>query len=272
MHEEKEEFEHVEAFLLDMDGVIYLEDSPIEGSVEAVNELRNREYKTIFLTNNSTKSRKQYRSRLSRMGLEVEDSEIMTSARATAVYLSEEVEGGSCYVLGEDGLRRELREENIDIVPSEDPKAASHVVVGMDRGINYEKIKGALDALLSGAEFIGTNPDPTFPTEDGLAPGAGSCIGAVSGAIERGPSVIIGKPSEYMLEISLEKIGTDPSKTVIVGDRLSTDMRVGNKMGLVSVLVLSGATNEEDLRDCPREENPDYVFDSISEMVGRVVE
>lgn len=257
---------------MDLDGVIYLEDNPIEGSVEAVNELRDEGYKMAFLTNNSAKSRGQYKRRLSRMGLEVDESEIFTSAYATAVYLSDVIGEGSCHVLGEDGLREELMEENIDIVSPEDSEKASHVVVGMDRGINYEKIWRTIKPLLSGAEFIGTNPDPTFPTEDGLAPGAGACIGAVSGAVERKPSEIIGKPSTHMLEISLESLGVDPSKAAIVGDRLSTDMKVGNKTGLVTILVLSGANTEEDLQDCSSEESPDYVFDSVSDLVNEVME
>ncbi|MFP4005244.1 MAG: HAD-IIA family hydrolase [Candidatus Hadarchaeia archaeon] len=272
MPEPPARIEDVETFMLDMDGVLYLEDKPIGRAIEAVNELRAYGCDLVFLTNNSTKSRREYVEKLSKMGIEAEESEIMTSAYATAIYLSEKSGNSSCYVIGEDGLKEELENKAIEIVSRDNSEEASYVVVGMDRGINYEKIRAALRALLSGAKFIGTNPDPTYPTERGLEPGAGACIGAVSGAIDDEPSLIIGKPSTYMLRAYLNEAGIKSSSTAVVGDRVDTDVKAGKEMNMISVLVLTGATEADDLSELDGKYAPDYVFESLSEMVREVNE
>ncbi len=257
-----------EAFLLDMDGVIYIENDPIEGSLEAVRSLRSEGKKLGFLTNNSTKTRGEYREKLSDLGLEVEESEIMTSAYATALRLSMLAESGTCYVIGEEGLKKELRKAGFEVVSREDAGNASYVVVGMDRGLSYDKVWGGLTAILSGAEFIATNPDSTYCTKDGLAPGAAASIGALAAAAEEEPTEIIGKPSPYMLEASLDVLDVSPEKAVIVGDRIGTDIRAGKELGLTTILVLTGVDSEkevEEVRGSSKE--PDFVLSSFGKLV-----
>lgn len=261
--------DELEAFLLDMDGVINLGDSLIEGSIEAIQKMRKMGKKLIFLTNNSTKTREEYAKILSELGLDVDASEIMTSAYATAVLLSKESGNGSCYVIGEKGLKSELKNAGFEILARDEAEEASYLVVGIDRGLSYEKVWGGLSAILSGAEFVATNPDPTYPRKEGLAPGAGASIGAVSGTAEVEPSKVVGKPSTYMIRTSLEMLGVSPDETAIVGDRIGMDISAGNKEGLTTVLVLSGVDSEEDLElveDSSKQ--PDYVFPKLANLLN----
>ncbi len=272
MHSLKNELEEKEAFLLDMDGVIYVEDDPIDGSLEAIRNLRQNGKKLVFLTNNSTKTREEYKEKLLRLGLEVEKSEIMTSAYATSLRLSKLAESKTCYVIGEDGLKKELRNVGFEVVPRENAEEASYVIVGMDRGLSYDKVWGGLTAILSGAEFIATNPDATYCTQEGLAPGAAASVGALAAAAEEEPTEIIGKPSPYMLEASMDILDVSPEKTVIVGDRIDTDIQAGKELGLTTILVLTGVESEEEVeevKDTKRE--PDFVLPNFGTVVEEVI-
>lgn len=272
MHDLKGELEGKEAFLLDMDGVIYIEDDPIDGSLEAVRSLREEGRELIFLTNNSTKTRGEYKEKLSGFGLEVDESEIMTSAYATSLRLSKLAERKTCFVIGEEGLKKELRNVGFEILSRENAENASYVVVGMDRELTYDKVWGGLTAILSGAEFIATNPDSTYCTKEGLAPGAAASIGALAAAAEEEPSEIIGKPSPYMLETSMDLLGVSPEKTAIIGDRLDTDIRAGKKLGLTTILVLTGVETEKEVEEVKKtEKEPDFVLPSFEKLVEEVL-
>ncbi|KXA90128.1 hypothetical protein AKJ37_02040 [candidate division MSBL1 archaeon SCGC-AAA259I09] len=250
-----------------MDGVIYIEDSLIEGSKEVIQSLRSRGKKLAFLTNNSTRTRGDYTQKLADLGLDCAKSEVMTSAYATSLRLSEKAEGKTCYVVGEEGLKRELEKAGFEILPRGEAERASFVVVGMDRGLNYEKIWGGLTALLSGADFIATNPDTTYCTREGLAPGAAASIGALSATAEREPSEIVGKPSPFMLKASLDILNVSPQKAAIVGDRIDTDIKAGKELGLTTILVLTGVDSRQDLEEVKDTElEPDFVLSSIDDF------
>lgn len=252
-----------------MDGVVYIEDSLIEGTREAIESLRERGKELLFLTNNSTRTRSYYRQKFLEFGMEVEESDVMTSAYATALYLSERGEGVGCYVVGEEGLKEELENFGFEVVSRDRAEEASFVVVGMDRGLTYDKIWGGLSAILSGADFVATNPDPTYPTREGLAPGAGASIGALSAAAEREPSEIIGKPFTYMLDASLDLLDASLEGTAIVGDRIDIDIKAGKRAGLTTILVLSGVDSRGDLNEVKgTEEEPDYVLSSLADLAG----
>lgn len=268
MHDFKQRVPDLEAFLLDMDGVLYVGEKPIEGAQETIQKLRNQGKKLAFLTNNSTRTRKGYLEKLSRIGLEINHEEIMTSAYATALRLTNCGNGKKCYVIGEEGLKDELKNAGFEIMTRENSEKASFVVVGMDRNLTYEKIWGGLSAILAGADFIATNPDPTYCTENGLAPGAGASVGALSAAAEREPSEVIGKPSTYMIEMLVEELDVSPEKTAIVGDRIDTDVLAGKKAGLTTILVLTGVNLEKDLEKIEdADKKPDYVLKSIAELL-----
>ena len=179
----------VELVFLDMDGVIYRGSEPIEGAVEAVEKLKKRVKKVLFTTNNATLSRRNYIKKLRKMGINSKKSEILTSAYAAALYLKNM---GKAKVLpiGEEGLREELRGAGVQMVDLQHPEKATHIVAGLDRRLNYQKIAAAAKAIFSGAEFIATNADPTYPTETGAMPGAGATIGAISGCTGKKPTLV----------------------------------------------------------------------------------
>ncbi len=268
MHDEIEkELEKAKAVILDMDGVVYIGDSAIEGSREAIKNLRGMGSEIIFLTNNSTRTRSDYRKKLSRLEIDCSKDEIMTSSYATTLYLSERGEGEKCFVIGEEGLKKELTDAGFEIVSRKNAEEASFVVAGMDRGLSYEKIWGGLIAILSGADFIATNPDTTYCTEKGLAPGAAASIGALSATAEEKPTETIGKPSTYMLKVSLDMIDVSPEEAVIIGDRINTDIKAGKRLGLTTILVLSGVDTEEELEDVKgSEKEPDFVMQSLKDL------
>ncbi|KXA90951.1 hypothetical protein AKJ57_03015, partial [candidate division MSBL1 archaeon SCGC-AAA259A05] len=234
----------------------------------AVEDLKARDKKLVFLTNNSSRTREEYVQKLSSFGLNVDKSEIMSSSYGTALYLSEKAEGANVYVVGEEGLKVELEDAGLEVLPKEEAEGADYVVAGMDRNLTYDKIWGGLSAILSGAEFIATNPDPTYPTKGGLAPGAGASIGALSYSAEREPSKIIGKPSSYMIEASLDIIDVPSERTAIVGDRIDMDVKAGKRAGLTTILVLTGVNSKEDVRAVDgAAEAPDYVLSSLMELL-----
>lgn len=264
----KKELEKAETILLDMDGVIYVEDSLIKGAKEAIGALREKDKSIIFLTNNSTKTREEFKDRLSNLGISTKKSEILNPAHATALYLSENFEEATCYVVGERGLKFEIEKAGFETVSREEVEKATHVIAGMDRKLTYNKIWGALTAIRSGADFIATNPDRTFPTKKGLIPGAGATIGAISGTTGKEPSMIIGKPYSYMVKASLNITGSSTNKTMIIGDKLDTDIRAGNREGLTSILVLTGVIGREDVQNVTKEEDkPDFVIDSLEDII-----
>lgn len=261
--------EKTSAFILDMDGVLYLGEEPIRGAAEAVKWLRGKGKKLIFSTNNSASTRAAYARKLARMGIPARESEVVTSGYATAIYFRRRHPSAKIYVVGESGLRSELKQAGFKLLSPGEAGKATHVVVGLDRTINYEKIAGGLRALLAGARFVATNADATYPTEAGLSPGAGATIGALAGCSGREPSLVIGKPFPYMVEIALETLGTRPGETAIIGDRLDTDIRVGKKMGLTTILVLSGVCGKKEVaRVRGTKMAPDFVIESIAEVMN----
>jgi 4-nitrophenyl phosphatase len=260
--------EGITAVLVDMDGVLYRGDRPVRGAARAVNKLREMRKKLVFITNNSTASRSAYVRKLKRMGISAKKSEIVTSAYATALHLKKSSPKPCVYVVGERGLKRELREAGLRVVSSIQAEKATHVIAGLDRKLNYMKISAALRALLRGAEFVATNVDATYPTERGLSPGAGATVGALVGCCGRQPRTVVGKPSTPMIKIAMGSVGAKPGKTAIVGDGLDTDIAVGKRLGLRTILVLSGVSAEEDVEAAKGTElAPDFVYRDLKEAV-----
>lgn len=263
--------DELSAFILDMDGVLYVGATPIEGAAEAVERLREMGKRLVFSTNNSAHTRRAYARMLRRMGIAAKESEIVTSAYVTSLYLREHSPGARIFVIGELGLKKELKMAGFDLLPEERAEEATHVVVGLDRRVTYEKLSLGLRALLAGAELVATNADSTYPTEVGLSPGTGAIVGALVYSSGRRPSVVIGKPSPNMIRVCLDVLGSKPKETAIVGDRLDTDIKAGKRAGLVTILVLTGATARRDVeRVMGTRMAPDFVIPSIKDsVVGR---
>ncbi len=246
-------------FIIDLDGVLYRGRMPVAGAPEFVAALRHSETPVVLLTNNSARTAAQYVDKLARMRIVIEADRILTSGEATALYLCRVApDGATVFAIGDEGVRTEL--VNRGFVLRNDPDV-EYVVVGFDRAVNYDKLKLAALAIRAGAKFLGTNPDKSFPTEAGLIPGNGAILAAIEAATDVSP-LIIGKPQPAIFELALEKLGTHAEETVMIGDRLDTDILGARQVGLISILVLSGVTRAEQLAGASVA--PDMVFDDIA--------
>lgn len=235
--------ERYTAFILDVDGVLVKGSEPIPGAREALRRLKEHG-RVVLLTNNSTRSRDQTARRLSRLGFDVSPEEVVTSSYVAARYLREEFGPRKVWVIGEAGLSEELAAAGHPLVPPED---AEWIVAGMDRNLTYEKLAQALTGLLSGARFLATNRDATFPTPEGLLPGAGAVVGAIEG-MGFPPEQVVGKPSAIAFRIAMEVAEAEPERALMVGDRLETDVLGAQRAGLATALVLTGVSRLEDVR------------------------
>jgi phosphoglycolate/pyridoxal phosphate phosphatase family enzyme len=255
-------------FVFDLDGVIYRGNQPAPCAAQTVAEIRKSGHLVFFLTNNSAKTRIQYAQKLAEMQIKASPEEIMTSAYATALYLKENgFDGATAFVIGEEGLFAELSPIGVAFAePSEDCRA-DVVVVGIDRSINYLKLKSAQQAILHGARFIATNRDATYPLENGrVEPGAGSIVAAVEVASGVSP-IVIGKPETYSLEKILGLTGSKPEETVVVGDRIDTDVAMGKTAGVKTVLTLTGVTSREDILELPPHLMPNLVLENLCHLI-----
>jgi len=249
----------LQALILDMDGVLYRGNTAIPGAANLLRWLAERRFPFLLLTNNSTLTPQAYERKLASLGIDVRAERILTSAVATAHYLARNFPSRSrVYVIGEEGLQICIAERGFTLTDQQ-PEI---VVVGLDRELTYAKLCEATLAIRGGARFIATNPDRTLPTEIGEAPGAGAIIAAVAAATDQAPT-IIGKPNPPMLELALRLLGQPRERTAIVGDRLDTDILGGQRLGLPTILVLSGVT-----REAPTEGRwrPTWVFASVREL------
>jgi len=250
----------IENLIIDMDGVLYRGDETISGAKEFFAFLRERPIGFILATNNSTRTAQQYVDKLAQMGVEVALSEILTSPQATAMYLETLAPpGAKVYVIGEEGLETAMRERGYIISGD----SAEFVVVGMDRQLTYEKLRVGTLLIRGGARFIGSNPDKTLPTEEGLIPGSGAMLAALEASTGVAP-IIIGKPERTIFELALARLGSSKENTAIVGDRLDTDVLGGHNAGLTTILVLSGATSRQDVDSTPVK--PDLIFEDIQHL------
>ncbi|WP_297467988.1 HAD-IIA family hydrolase [Thermococcus sp.] len=261
--------------IFDMDGVIYRGNRPIEGAREVVECLKKKEIPFLFLTNNSTKTPEMYREKLLSMGIDVPAERIITSGLATRLYMDRHMEPGKIFVIGGKGLHEEMEKLNWETVSPEDCREGKwreirHVVVGLDPGLTYEKLKYGTLAIRNGASFIGTNPDTTYPAEEGLYPGAGAIIASLKASTEKEP-LIIGKPNEPVYEIAKEKMGR-VDEIWMVGDRLDTDIAFAKRFGMKAIMVLTGVSTPEDVKNSPFK--PDLILPSVKELLDylRVVE
>ncbi len=232
------------AVLMDMDGVLYRGNQALPGLVEFFEFLRQRKLPFLLLTNNSTNSSKDYAAKLGRMGVSVEDSEVVTSGQATAAYLkSVAPQGAGVYVVGMQPLRDSLFAGEYAQLFYPDDEAPGFVVQGGDFNLVYESVKKACLLIRAGATFIATNADPVFPTEEGLIPGAGS-VGALLQVSSGRTPLVIGKPEAPMFEQALAYLGVPPSEAVMIGDNLLTDIEGANRLGIPTILTMSGVTSQ----------------------------
>ena len=253
----------VRTWLSDMDGVLVHEQEAIPGAAEFVRRLRDRGRPFLLLTNNSIFTARDLQARLARSGIDVPEESIWTSALATAQFLDQQRPGGTAYVVGEAGLTTAMH--SIGYVLSErDPE---YVVLGETRTYSFDAITTAIRLIEGGARFIATNPDPTGPSAAGSIPATGSVAALITRATGVEP-YFVGKPNPLMMRSALNRIDAHSESTVMVGDRMDTDVISGLEAGLRTILVLTGSTRPEAVDRFPY--RPTYVRDSVADLVELV--
>lgn len=281
-------FDRYDTWLFDCDGVLWNGDRPVEGAKEVLEMLRRQNKSIIFVTNNATKSRKNYKKKFDKLGIDATVDEVFGSAYAAAVYISSVIKlpkDKKVYVIGMSGIEDELREEGISFIGGTDPAdntlepfsladftldpSVAVVLCGLDGSINYTKISKAFQYLTrnEGCLFLATNEDSTYPDSAGTLPGAGSVSAPLRFALGRNP-LCTGKPSKTMLDCIQAKHNFDPSRTIMVGDRLNTDILFGQEGGVSTLLVLTGITKLAEITG-PSASNivPEYVTGSLGDLV-----
>lgn len=244
--------------VFDLDGCLYVGGEAIPGARAAVEALATASWRVIAATNNSTLDAASVSERIERItGIVIPADRIVTSGLAAVRLLSDA--DAPVLVVGEDGLRATLRAAGVEL--TEDPETARCVLVGLDRGIDYDRIRRAMAAILGGARFVATNRDATFPTGDVPEPGAGAIVAAVERATGVEPTYA-GKPDEPMRLAIASTLG--PGRTVMVGDRLDTDIALGRAAGWETILVMTGVTHDD--HDIPEDLRPDHVVASIASV------
>jgi NagD protein len=256
---------HVRAWLSDMDGVLVHEEEPIPGAAEFVSRLVESGRPFLLLTNNSIFTPRDLKARLHRSGIDVPEDAIWTSALATAQFLDNQRPEGTAYVIGEAGLTTALHEIGY-VLTERDPE---YVVLGETRTYSFEAITTAIRLIDRGARFIATNPDVSGPSQQGPIPATGSVAALITKATGVDP-YFVGKPNPLMMRSALNRIDAHSESTVMIGDRMETDMIAGLESGLRTVLVLTGSTRPEQVERFPY--RPSKVVDSIADVVGLVDE
>jgi NagD protein len=250
----------IQAWLMDMDGVLVREEHAIPGADRWLTALRERGLPFLLLTNNSMYTQRDLAARLRANGLEVPEEAIWTSAQATAGFLADQRPGGSAYVIGEAGLTTALHECGYTMTERE----PDFVVLGETRTYSFERITAAIRLVAGGARFIATNPDPTGPSADGPLPATGSVAALISRATGVEP-YFVGKPNPLMMRSALNRLDAHSETAAMVGDRMDTDIKAGLEAGLHTVLVLTGVTARAETNRFPY--RPARIAESIADLV-----
>jgi 4-nitrophenyl phosphatase len=252
----------IDGLIVDMDGVLWHSDTPLAGLQEFFQFLRSASIRFILATNNSSLMPEQYSGKLARFGVEVPCDQILTSAQATSAYVAAESSPGTrVYVIGGDGIRSALQSDGLVLADTD----VEWVVVGWDRELTWRKLETASLLIHHGARFVGTNPDRSYPTERGPAPGNGAQLAAIEATTGVSP-IVVGKPEPWLYEQAVARLGSSPATTAVVGDRLETDIAGGIRAGLTTILVLSGIAGRNDAAKSPWQ--PDVVLHDIRELVA----
>lgn len=256
----------IKALILDMDGVLWKGDQPIGNLAYTFKLIEASGWKFSLVTNNATRTISQYAHKLNGFGVDVKVEQIINSSVAAGYYLQKRFPGGgNIYVIGESGLVNTLAEYGF----IHDDQNVLAVVAGMDRQLTYDKLARATQLIRSGAHFVATNPDKTFPTPEGLVPGAGAILASIQAATDTDP-VIVGKPSPRMYQIALMRMNVHQANTLVIGDRLETDIAAGQELGCMTALLLSGVTRKDQVSQWSPP--PDIVAADISTLIHEITE
>ncbi|MCG8702277.1 MAG: HAD-IIA family hydrolase [Bacteroidales bacterium] len=247
-------------FIIDMDGVLYHGNKLLPGVQEFVKWLHDENKSFVFLTNSSERTPKELQEKLARLGVNADDSHFYTSALATAMFLSSQKPNGSAYIIGEAGLINAL----YNVGYTMNNMNPDYVVMGDTHSYSYDSLEKAVNLVLKGAKLIGTNPDLTGPIEDGIAPATKALISPIEMATGK-QAYFVGKPNPLMMRNGLKKIQCSREETIIIGDRMDTDIIAGIESEIDTCLVLSGISERKTIKEFPY--SPKFVLDGVKSII-----
>ena len=251
-------------FIFDMDGTIYLGSNPFDFAIRFIKKLRANGKKVLFFTNNASHTTPFYIKKLTRLGFEPSEDEIMTSGDVTLEFLKRYRAGKSVYLVATDELCEEYRAKGINLLLGNE-ESADIVITSFDTSLTYEKLDNACRFIRGGAEYLSTHPDMNCPTETGFIPDSGAIAAFCTASTGKVPTYF-GKPYKETIEMIGEATGFTNDEMCIFGDRLYTDIALGKKFGVTAVLVLSGETQPEDVDNAAVCDKPDLAFDSLADV------
>ncbi|MXV62250.1 HAD-IIA family hydrolase [Natronorubrum sp. JWXQ-INN-674] len=251
-----------EAAILDVDGTIVRGEELLPDVTDGLHALEDAGIARLLFSNNPTRGSGHYGEMLEPHGIDVDPEAVLTSATVSADYLARTHAGERVYLVGSDRLEAILEDAAVEL--AEEPEAADVVLGSFDTDFSYGSLWESLRALEGEVPFYGTDPDTTIPVDDGQIPGSGAILAAMEAVAGREPDAILGKPSSIAATAAMDRLGTDPERTLVVGDRLNTDIALGDRAGMTTVLVLTGVTDRSDIDDA--DVQPDYVLDSLAEI------
>ncbi len=262
-----EALKNINLFLFDMDGTLYLGDRLYDFTKELLATIKQQGKRYLFMTNNSSKSVEDYIKKLAKLGIEADEQDFITSSQATAMYLKDTCPNEKLYVCGTESLKTELRNNGFAVTENLDE--VDCIVMGNDTELTFKKLDD-VSRLLSTREvrYIATNPDYVCPTEYGSVPDCGSVCDMIFNATGKRP-LFIGKPEPAMPQIAMKMTGFEAFETAVIGDRIYTDIKSGINAGCVTVLVLSGETTPEILKNSP--DKPDYCLNSGADLLRAIL-
>ncbi len=254
-----------DGYIFDLDGTLYLGEQLIEGADQTVATLRDRGARVMFVTNKPISSRQTYAAKLTGLGISADVEEVLTSPLALADYIATHHQSPNVLLLGEKPVTEELEAVGCRIVHKAED--AEIVVISWDREVTWERLDEAFQALRGGAKFYVTNPDVTYPVESGELSDAGAVVAYMQACSKRDPDHIAGKPYPALAEAAMQRMGVTPQRTLLAGDRLQTDLKCGKNAGCATAVVLTGVSRRADIEALPADEQPDYVLQSVVELV-----
>lgn len=256
----------IQACLIDLDGTMYHGNTMIDGADQLILRLRALQIPYLFVTNNSSATPAEVAQRLQRMGIVADEADVCTSAQATAAYVKDQFPADSrVFVIGETGLHHALSQRQVFISDHE----AEVVVQGIDRQLTYAKLAQAVNIIRAGGSYILTNPDILLPSDHGLIPGAGSIAAMLKQATGVEP-IVVGKPSQILMNFALQKLGVDSSKAWVIGDNPFTDIAAGQASACPTALVLTGLATPHNYKQLLMEANcqADQIFTTLHEVIA----
>jgi HAD superfamily hydrolase (TIGR01457 family) len=262
----KETLARVRCFVLDMDGTFNLGDQLIDGALSFIATLRKQGKDFVFLTNNSSKNSGLYAQKITRLGLPISEGKVFTSGEATALHIQQQFPGAQLFIVGTQSLEEEFRQHGFILTD----KSPDIIVLGFDTTLTYDKLWKLCDFVRDGLPYIATHPDTNCPTETGFMPDIGAMMAFVKASTGREPDLVVGKPNRMIIDALAKKIGLPISQMAMVGDRLYTDIALGQTSGITTVLVLSGETGVSDLRGSPF--HPTHIFDHLGKLSDWLLE